>query len=204
MAFESIEASYIGDQLKDNVGRMVNNMRDNANGYKRDASNLSIVSGLNSMSTVGSMFNSVAHGLAKNNRVRITSGPQIGQMRFVLTSAGFDSVLLDSPFSADQINQSWEKIVGLLLPEIAKNMVDDANEFLRRIKFVSDLAARNPTKFSAAVISNGWTVADLNNLRTVLVGSCNHTKVVQLTTTAQINTEADAILTTVPDFERSF
>ncbi len=34
MAFESIEASYIGDQLKDNVGRMVNNMRDNANGYK--------------------------------------------------------------------------------------------------------------------------------------------------------------------------
>jgi len=34
MAFESIEASYIGDQLKANVGRMVNNMRDNANGYK--------------------------------------------------------------------------------------------------------------------------------------------------------------------------
>ncbi len=34
MAFESIEASYIGDQLKANVGRMVSNMRDNANGYK--------------------------------------------------------------------------------------------------------------------------------------------------------------------------
>ncbi len=34
MAFESIEASYIGDQLKANVGRMVSNMRDNADGYK--------------------------------------------------------------------------------------------------------------------------------------------------------------------------
>ena len=34
MAFESIEASYIGDQLKLNIARMVSNMRDNANGYK--------------------------------------------------------------------------------------------------------------------------------------------------------------------------
>jgi hypothetical protein len=34
MAFEAIEATYLGDQLKDNIGRLVNNMRDNANAYK--------------------------------------------------------------------------------------------------------------------------------------------------------------------------
>jgi hypothetical protein len=34
MAFEAIEATYIADQLTDNIARLVNNMRDNANGYK--------------------------------------------------------------------------------------------------------------------------------------------------------------------------
>lgn len=31
---DAIEATYLGDQLKDNIGRLVNNMRDNANAYK--------------------------------------------------------------------------------------------------------------------------------------------------------------------------
>lgn len=38
MAFENIEASYIGDQLKLNMGRIVSNMRDNAEGYKSTVS----------------------------------------------------------------------------------------------------------------------------------------------------------------------
>ncbi len=49
MAFESIEASFIGDQLKANVGRMTTNMRDNATGYKsaialgRDAASIGVI-----------------------------------------------------------------------------------------------------------------------------------------------------------------
>lgn len=34
MAFENIEASFIADQLRANIGRLTTNMRDNATGYK--------------------------------------------------------------------------------------------------------------------------------------------------------------------------
>jgi hypothetical protein len=83
-------------------------------------------------------------------------------------------------------------------------MVGDANQFLRRIQFVVDLATRNNTKFTAAVQSNGWTVAELNSLRTTLAGVCNHTKAASLTTVAEIGAEADFILANVPNFERTF
>jgi hypothetical protein len=133
MAFENIEASYIGDQLKDNVGRMVTNMRDNAQGYKSD----------------------LASG-------RLT----VAQLRAI--------------------------------------MVADADEFLRRIQLVVDLAQRNPTKYQAALTSNGWPSQEVNDLRTTLVGVCNHTKAASLNNANQINTEADFILANVPLFERTF
>jgi hypothetical protein len=133
MAFESIEASYIGQQLKDNIGRMVSNMRDNATQYKSDVAS-----------------------------------------------------------------------ARLTVAQVAVIMVADADEFLRRIQLIVDLATRNNTKYQAALTSNGWPGSEVNSLRTTLVGSCDHVKAASLTTQAEIEAEADAILATVPIFERTF
>lgn len=133
MAYDAIEASYIGQQLKDDIGRMVSNMRDNATGYKADG--------------------------------------QSGR---------------------------------LAAEELAAIMTADANGFLLRIQRMVNLAQRNNAKYQAALASNGWTAQEATDLRSVLVGVCNHTKAAPLTTVAEIEAECDYILTTVPVFERVF
>jgi hypothetical protein len=128
----AIEATYIGDQLKADVGRMVNNYRDNASGYKQAL------------------------------------------------------------------------VAGRGVAEVASVMAQDADAFLARLNRMRDLATRNSAKFAAAVQANGWTVTDVNALGQTLRNVANHTKAASLTTAAEINAEADFILSNVPNFERVF
>ncbi len=61
----------------------------------------------------GSMV-STAHGLAVNDWVRLTGGPQVGQSRCVKTVIDVNTVSLNSNFDAGQSNVAWEKVKGFL------------------------------------------------------------------------------------------
>lgn len=94
---------------------------------------------------------------------------------------------------------------GQPLAGIASVMVQDADRYLARLQWITDLATRNLTKFDDALALKGLTRTGADGataLRDALIAVANHTKGALLTTGAQINAEADFILANVPNFDR--
>ena len=61
--------------------------------------------------TVGTTFNSIAHGLAAGDYVSITSGAQAGQARRVASISTADVAILDNAFPADiAVAATWNKV----------------------------------------------------------------------------------------------
>lgn len=84
--------------------------------------------------------------------------------------------------------------------QIAAEMVADADRYLERCQWVTDLATANLTLFTAAVAREGYTVAQAAALRDTLVAAANHTKAATIATGPAINTEADWQLANVPAY----
>lgn len=76
-----------------------------------DDFNQTITAGPAVVSTVGTTFTSVAHGLALGDYIVLTSGPQIGQVRMASVIVDPDNVTLDVAFTVDQVAQTWNKIL---------------------------------------------------------------------------------------------
>ena len=81
-------------------------------------------------------------------------------------------------------------------------MKQDANEYIRRMGWITSLATRNQTLLSNALSVLGLTLANANNLKTTLLDVANHTKLANLSDQTKINIEADYILANVPNYER--
>lgn len=64
------------------------------------------------VSTVGTAWTSVGHGLVPGDFVRLTSGPQTGELRLILAIGGADTATLDVAFGANQVAQTWNKILS--------------------------------------------------------------------------------------------
>lgn len=91
---------------------------------------------------------------------------------------------------------------NLTAAQIATIMQGDANQYVKRINWITDLATRNLTLLTNALAALGLTVADANSLKTTLTDVCNHTLAASLNNNTQINTEADYQLANLPTFER--
>lgn len=87
---------------------------------------------------------------------------------------------------------------------IAAVMIEDADQYLRRIQWVTDVVARNQAAVVSALSSLNLLMSEVDSLNTTLSTVSDHTKVATLSTDETITTEADYILATVPDFERIF
>lgn len=93
---------------------------------------------------------------------------------------------------------------GQPIASIRDMMVGDANQYVRRIQWITNVVTRNQALFTNALAVWGLTLAEANSLKTTLTNVCNHTLAASLTTGAEVNTEADFQLATVPNFERVF
>ncbi len=85
---------------------------------------------------------------------------------------------------------------------IAAVMQADASAYLVRIGWITALANRNVTVFTAALNIFGLTIQDMTSLKTTLTAVCNHTLAATLDSQAAIDAEAAYILANVPAFER--
>jgi hypothetical protein len=70
-----------------------------------------ITAGVNTVTTVGTAAAIVAHGILANDYIALTSGPQVGQLRRVSVVVDANNVTLDVAFSANQVAQTWNKIL---------------------------------------------------------------------------------------------
>jgi hypothetical protein len=86
--------------------------------------------------------------------------------------------------------------------QVATVMKADADRYLVRTGWLTDLLARNATLAADTLADAGLTVAQTTALRDTLAAVANHTKAATLTTAAQVNAEADYILANVPVYER--
>jgi hypothetical protein len=93
---------------------------------------------------------------------------------------------------------------GQLTPGISTVMRADADQYLMRIKWVSDAVVANQAGVSAALTALGLALSEANSLRTLFNSIANHTKSADLSTYAAINAEADYILANVPDWQRIY
>lgn len=93
-------------------------------------------------------------------------------------------------------------IAGRTAEQIAPVMVADADRYLARVQWITDAVTRNQALVSDALGDLGLTLSQANTLKQTLTDAANHTKLATLTTTQQINTEADWILANVPNYER--
>jgi hypothetical protein len=97
-----------------------------------------------------------------------------------------------------------QTVDGRLQPGIRSIMKSDATAYLTRIKWFSDAVAANQTGVSNALAALGLALSEASTLRTTFNGVANHTLAASLTTGAEINTEADYILATIPNWQRIY
>ncbi len=91
MAFENIEATYIGGQLSLNIARITNNMRDNANTYKS-----SIAGGASAASVATIMVQDANAFLARIQTVVDLATRNNTKYQAALTSLGWPSAEVNS------------------------------------------------------------------------------------------------------------
>lgn len=106
-------AADVGRQIVSGAGlAIIDTITDASSGTLDILSNFSqtISAGPNTVSTVGTAWTSTAHGLIAGDYVRLTSGPQSGQLRRIASIGGADTATLDAAFSVDQTTQTWNKI----------------------------------------------------------------------------------------------
>lgn len=95
-------------------------------------------------------------------------------------------------------------IQGRTIAEVSNTMDNDANQYLRRIQWITDAVVRNQAGVVAALAALDLALSEANQLKNVLTTVANHTLMATLNTAAQINNEADYILSNVPDYERIY
>ena|SRR5687768_2867834 len=83
-------------------------------------------------------------------------------------------------------------------------MKADADQYLARIKWVTDAVTANQTGVTNALQALGLTLSEANSLKTLFTNVANHTKAADLSTYAAINVEADYILANVPNWQRIY
>lgn len=115
VAGASLLASDVGRQIISGAGRaLITSYFDTSNGACDilDSFAQTIRPAVNTVSTTGTAFVSVAHGLIGGDYVLLTSGPQLGQMRIVAGVVDADNVVLDAAFTVDQVAQTWNAITA--------------------------------------------------------------------------------------------
>lgn len=85
---------------------------------------------------------------------------------------------------------------------IAAIMAADANQYVRRINWMTDLGTRNLPVLTAALAIFGQTPSAANTFAQNLLAVANHTKAASLQSAADVTTEANYILANVPNYER--
>jgi len=91
---------------------------------------------------------------------------------------------------------------GQNIATIAAVMVADAGLYLTRIGWINDAVTNNQTLVTNTLADLGLTLSQATSLRDTLTTVAQHTQAAALTTGAQINTESDFILASVPSYAR--
>lgn len=93
-------------------------------------------------------------------------------------------------------------VAGHTVAVVRAVMLADANEYKRRLQWLTDVVGRNLTIVTTALTEQGLTIVQLNTHRTSLGAAADHTLAAALSNAGQINTEADWIIANVPNYER--
>ncbi len=90
---------------------------------------------------------------------------------------------------------------GANFATIGTRMKEDATQHENLMLRITALAQRNLTLFDAALATLGITRAAAVTLRDLIISTADHVQAATLTTKAQIDTEADSILSSLPGYD---